>query len=340
MKEASNKNLQHAKEGKKDEFYTMRQDIDKEMRTYLDKDPDFFRGKVVLCPCDNWNISQFVAFFTDNFSRLGLSRFVATSYACGGRGKIYEISSDGNFSTGELIGDGDFASDEVSALRDSSDVIVTNPPFSLFRAFVAWIFAAPRPLSFSIVGNLNSVSYRDVFPLLKNNEMWLGTSIYGGDTEFAVPSDYPLKSYTFRVGDNGGKFINVKGIRWFTNIEASRRGRVLNMRTMEANKAHNFRVKKAPHSYKFFDGLEAVEVPSVTAIPTDCSDVMGVPITFFDYFDPDIFEIIGMNKSSAWPDRFANYPKRKTYLDGKETYVRIFIRLKHPACSPSVLVNS
>ena len=249
----ANKALTKAKNAKKDEFYTQLPEIQAEINAYLDYDPDVFRGKTVLLPCDDPEWSNFTRFFAQNFERFGLKKLISTSYAPESksrkygalftyaseqsdktpqneRGKIFVLDHDTNangridFEDVEwsyLRGDGDFRSDEVRELRDEADIIVTNPPFSLFREFLSWIVETDK--KFLIIGNINCVSYKEVFPLIRANRLWLGESIHSGDREFGVPKDYPLEAEGWRVDEKGNHFIRVKGVRWFTNLEHGQR---------------------------------------------------------------------------------------------------------------------
>src|SRR5699024_8646368 len=195
----ANSNLLNAKRAKQDEFYTQLVDIEKEMGAYLEYNPDVFRGKTILLPCDDPEWSNFTKYFAVRFRELGIKKLISTSYApCAdgegdGRGKIFILDGTnraGDIAWDYLDGDGDFRSDEVTALRDEADMAITNPPFSLFREFLAWLVEGG--VKFSIIGNMNSVAYKDVFPLFQENRTWYGPSISSGDREFRVPESYPL----------------------------------------------------------------------------------------------------------------------------------------------------
>lgn len=263
----ANTNLSQAKKAKKDEFYTQYSDIEAEMNAYVEYAPDVFRNKTILLPCDDPEWSEFTRYFATNFTRFGLKKLISTSYAKGAgnlqltlfetesplydpakhetRGKLFTLTHDtngsGNIDTddiefsGYLDGDGDFRSAEVCKLRDEADIIITNPPFSLFREFLAWIIAGGK--HFSIIGNQNAITYKEVFPLLKDNVMWLGYSIHSGDRKFNVPEDYPLEAAGCGVDPDGRKYIRVKGVRWFTNIDHGKRHEPLILDTM----AHNLK---------------------------------------------------------------------------------------------------
>ena len=326
----ANENLHGAKTAKNDEFYTQFHDIEKEMNAYLEYDPEVFKGKTILLPCDDPEWSNFTKYFAQNFDKLGLKKLISTSYAPNSKpkeipyqptlfeidspdfdetktqsnGKIFTLSQD---TTGDKVinvddleweyldGDGDFRSDEIKALRDEADVIITNPPFSLFREFLAWIVEANK--RFVVIGNMNAVTYKDVFPLIKENQMWLGMSISSGDREFGVPQSYPLEAAGWRVDDEGKKFIRVKGVRWFTNLDHGRRHQPLPLMT----EADNIRFSKHKTvkdvEYQKYDNYDAIEVPFTDAIPSDYDGVMGVPITFLDKYNPEQFDVLGITKT-------------------------------------------
>lgn len=368
----ANKNLSNAKNAKNDEFYTQLNDIQAEVNAYIDYDPDVFRGKTVLLPCDDPEWSNFTRFFAQNFERFGLKKLISTSYAAasknisntdtrgskGGRarspsapkwyqpslfeqespqydeektavkGKIFVLDHDTNkngkidFEDLEwkyLEGDGDFRSEEVCRLRDEADVIVTNPPFSLFREFLAWIVgddggsvltqrcrgaedglaakSAEGGKKFLIIGNMNAITYKEVFPLIMKNKLWLGESIHSGDREFGVPKEYPLEAANWRIDDKGNHFIRVKGVRWFTNLEHGRRHQALRLMTMAENIKFSKHKEVRGIGYKNYDNYDAIEVPFTDAIPSDYDGIMGVPISFLDKYCPEQFEILGITKT-------------------------------------------
>ena len=329
----ANANLSNAKTAKNDEFYTQYADIQKEINAYLDYDPNVFRGKTVLLPCDDPEWSNFTKFFAQNFELLGLKKLISTSYAPESKrykipyqptlfetaqpyfspdktktnGKIFilerDITGDNRINIDDLEwqyleGDGDFRSKEIKALRDEADIIVTNPPFSLFREFLAWLMEAEK--QFVIIGNMNAITYREVFPLIKDNKIWMGVSIHSGDREFGVPDTYPLNAAGWRIDENGKKYIRVKGVRWFTNIDHGRRHEPLKLMTMAENfkysKHKNIRGRK---DYIHYDNYDAIEVPFTDAIPSDYEGVMGVPISFLDKYCPEQFEIIGQTQGDS-----------------------------------------
>lgn len=364
---AKKRDLAAAKLDKKDEFYTQLTDIEKEMRYYR----QHFRGKTVFCNCDDPFESNFFKYFALNFNRLGLKKLIATCYAGspianqqlsifdilgetkGAEGKaykavvttVYDKTGDGGvdmFDVAELFksheneltmleGDGDFRSPECLALMDEADIVVTNPPFSLFREYVSALMEHKK--KFIIIGNVNAIAYKEIFPLLKNDEMWIGASIHSGDRKFFVPDDYPMKASGCGTDEDGRRYIRVKGIRWYTNLDIRQRHDEIIL------------VKKYHLDlYPRYDNFDAIEVPKVVDIPCDYSGVMGVPITFMDKYCPDQFRIIGLGitdlgKSIGVGDydrQFKTPASRDGTLyyvkDGKGVvpYARVLIQNKHP----------
>ncbi len=368
---AGNKQLGNAKAAKNDEFYTQLADIQAEVNAYLDYDPDVFRGKTILLPCDDPEWSNFTRFFAQNFERFGLKKLVSTSYAPEAkkakygidlfdfsagrkldpaRGRILVLDRDTNgngridyedLEWSYLDGDGDFRSDEVRRLRDEADVIITNPPFSLFREFLAWIVEADK--KFLIIGNQNAIAYKEVFPLIMSNKAWLGESIHSGDREFGVPDEYPLEAASWRIDDQGRHYIRVKGVRWFTNLDHGRRHQPLKLMTEADNIKFSKHKEVRGIGYREYDNYDAIEVPFSDAIPADHAGVMGVPITFLDKYCPDQFEILGItDRGNAYGIKTREYTEDETpnandlnrrgaiRIGGKlqSTYARILIRRK------------
>jgi len=324
----ANQNLSNAKTAKNDEFYTQYHDIEVEVNAYLEYDKDVFRGKTVLLPCDDPEWSNFTKFFAQKFQTLGLKKLISTSYAPESKkykygyqpslfeaddpkfdaaktqthGKIFVLEKD---KTGDgridyqdiewtyLEGDGDFRSREVCKLRDEADIIVTNPPFSLFREFLAWIVEADK--KFLIIGNLNAISYKEVFPLIKNNMIWLGVTSFNTGMYFRVPDTFEYAStYKFDKVQNGVKVNRVPGVCWFTNIDHGRRHQPLPLMTKTENlKFSKHKELKGKADYIHYENYDAIEVPFADAIPSDYEGVMGVPLTFLDKYCPEQFEIIG-----------------------------------------------
>lgn len=377
----ANSSLGAAKKAKKDEFYTMYPDIEREMVAYWNFNKDVFRDKVVLCPADDPEWSNFGKFFADVFEEWGLKKLICTSYAprsnqdglfqvdipeemqaphydpelseTRGRVRVLEredLNGDGKFDRADmkwvyLEGDGDFRSAEVSALRDEADIVVTNPPFSLFREFMAWLMAGG--VQFSVIGNLNAVTYKEMFPLIRDNQVWMGPTISSGDREFRVPESYPLSAAGWRVDGDGTKYIRVKGVRWFTNIEHGKRHEWLDLDPMERNRTKR-RAKKEirERGYPRYDNYDAIEVSYTEAIPSDWEGNMGVPISFLDKYNPEQFEILGItDRGNDYGLKTREYtamdiPKandlnrRGAFVDEtgalQGTYARILIRHRRP----------
>lgn len=321
--------LHNAKLQKKDEFYTRYSDIEDEMNAFLEYNPNVFRDKIVLLPCDDPEWSNFTRYFAQNFEALGLKKLISTSFAndkkmikfgqlslfekdspqfdndkTNSRGKIFTLSKRGkakvnisNLKWKYLDGDGDFNSEEVIKLRDEADIIVTNPPFSLFREFIKWIMDGEK--EFAIIGHQNAITYKDVFSYIKDNKIWLGKPFKGNVGFFMSPYE-DLATSTQRKKD----LIRVSGVMWFTNIEHGRRHQPLQLMTEADNLKFNSKLIKKLREYdtktypKYYN-YNAIEVPFTMAIPSDFDGHMGVPITFLDKFNPDQFEIIGLGISSS-----------------------------------------
>ena len=374
----ANKNLSAAKKAKQDEFYTQMNDIQAEINAYLDYDENTFRGKTVLLPCDDPEWSNFTLFFAQNFERLGLKKLISTSYAPESktakygslfeyaasqsgekpkneRGKIFVLDHDTNrngridFEDLEweyLKGDGDFRSEEVCRLRDEADVIVTNPPFSMFREFLAWIIrsdgaspsqgrgalvatadgegAVATQKQFAIIGNKNAITYKEVFPLIKENLIWSGCRGFSGGMWFRA--DY--NGRTEKVED-GAKLLNVPSI-WFTNLEHGRRHQPLQLMTMAQNIKHSKHKEVRGVGYRRYDNYDAIEVPFTDAIPSDYNGVMGVPISFLDKYCPEQFEIVGATESEGrgfscglWNEHSG---VSQPLVLGQKVFKRIFIK--------------
>lgn len=358
----ANKNLTEAKATKNDEFYTQFHDIEMEMESYLEYNPDVFRNKTILLPCDDPEWSNFTRYFAAKFEELGIKKLISTSFAPESKnyktdwnptlfetqdprfnaeksaicGKIFTLTHDANLN-GKididdlewkyLEGTGDFRSPEVTALRDEADIIITNPPFSLFREFLAWIMEGRK--QFAIIGNMNAITYKEVFPLIKDNKIWLGASIHSGDREFQIPSEYPITAAGWRVDTLGNKYIRVKGVRWFSNLEHGRRHQPLPLMIMEDNLRYNKKMK-GKKAYDRYDNYDAIEVPYTNAIPSDYNGVMGVPISFLDKYCPEQFEILGCTESEG--KGFSNGLWNKNsgisqpLIQQRRVYKRIFIK--------------
>ena len=381
----TNASMSAAIKAKNDEFYTLLTDIEKEMRHYR----KHFKGKTVLCNCDDPFESNFFKYFVLNFNRLGLKKLIATCYATspianqqlslfdvvGGDEeqhnkpykavvtKVYDVTGDGGvdmFDVAELFkthenelveleGNGDFRSEECLALLDEADIVVTNPPFSLFREYVATLMEHEK--KFIIIGNSNAITYKEVFPLIMRDRLWLGVTRSGtGSMWFRIMDDFPVKSG--QKVENGVRYQTIGNSAWFTNLDVKKRHEELIL------------VKRySPEEYPHYDNYDAIEVSKIVDIPLDYAGVMGVPITFLGKYNPDQFEIVGITKTwfggavktyemqtqvskngttstvSKLNDgpalKVSVPPKDKTYyvVDGEyfiQMYARVLIRNKHP----------
>ncbi len=329
----ANESLSAAKAAKNDEFYTQYYDIEREINAYLEFAPDVFRGKTILLPCDDPEWSNFTLYFAQHFQTLGLKKLISTSYApeskkyktpyqpslfeqdapqfdpnkTSVRGKIFvldhDIDGDGRIDFHDLEwryldGDGDFRSDEVTRLRDEADIIVTNPPFSLFREFLAWIFEADKKCL--MIGNTNAITYKEVFPLIKDNRLWLGATGFSTDMVFGVPEGTVVpEAYKKKAEKMGyiGNYTRLGNSCWFSNLEHGRRHQPLSLMTMEENIMYSKHKDIRGKGYAKYDNYDAIEVPYTDAIPADYDGAMGVPITFLDKYCPEQFEILGITKT-------------------------------------------
>ena len=337
---SQHKGLIKANKAKKDEFYTNYDVIQSELNFYEKK----FDGKTVLCNCDDPFESNFAKFFLRNFNYLKLKRLICTSYVGSpvagtqlslfdnydieqhgyvldttqvpmknGRGVTDDDISALLHKKGivkQLKGNGDYASDECLKYLDESDIVVTNPPFSKFRPYLATLIKHNK--KFLIIGNVNAITYKEVFPLIKNNQIWLGASIHSGDREFRVPDDYPLKATGSRIDKNGVKYIRVKRVRWFTNLDYKQRHEDLILYK-----------HYLPNEYPKYDNYNGINVDKTADIPMDFNGAMGVPITFLDKYSPEQFKLIKFRKGDD------NKDLRYT-IDGetKQPYFRIIIKNK------------
>ena len=332
----ANKNLNQAKNAKKDEFYTQLIDIENELKHYK----AHFKGKTVLCNCDDPRVSNFFHYFSYNFEQLGLKKLITTCYKNQNRDlfsqndteqaiwlEYYGDRNGNRVPNPEEIGihyfkgDGDFRSQECIELLEDADIVVTNPPFSLFREYVAQLMKYEK--KFLIIGNVNAITYKEIFPLIKSNSLWFGPSITSGDRKFNVPDYYPLNAAGCGIDPDGRRFIRVKGVRWFTNLDHSKRHEDLIL-----YKTYS------PEEYPEYDNYAAINVDKTSEIPIDYDGIMGVPITFLDKYNPDQFELLNCNdcrKSERVPYKEHGLVKDKeAAINGKPTYVRILIRRKQP----------
>lgn len=353
------KDLAQAKDAKKDEFYTQITDIEKELRNYK----PYFRDKVVFCNCDDPYESNFFKYFALNFNQLGLRKLIATCYdgspVSGNElplifdattntpkkvaykveiTEVTDANGDGAINLADiqylmqnnknvisiLQGNGDFRSPECVELLKQADIVVTNPPFSLFREYVAQLLEYGK--KFLIIGNVNAVTYKEFFPLIKENKVWMGESIHSGDREFRVPDTYPLQAAGCRIDEKGIKYIRVKGVRWFTNLDYPQRHEDLVLYK-----------HYSPDEYPKYANHNAININITTDIPDDYDGVMGVPITFLDKYNPDQFEILDCFEPAIYlhilkqKPNFKEFKSRQVIINGEvcqKTYHRIFIRRK------------
>jgi len=370
----ANENLSKAKNAKNDEFYTQYHDIEKEINAYLEYNPNVFQGKTILLPCDDPEWSNFTKFFAQNFERFKLKKLVSTSYAPESKnsktnyqptlfevnhpqfdkkktivnGKIFSLSQD-NTGDGKidvndlewtyLEGDGDFRSEEIKKLRDESDIIITNPPFSLFRDFLTWIVEANK--QFVVVSSMNAITYKEVFNLIKKNKIWMGLKSTSkamyfktSDKEYAkrVSSERPEGSWWRNI--DGEVHIGINNSCWFTNIDHGKRHQPLPLMTYNDNLKFSKHKEIKNVGYLKYDNYNAIEIPFTDAIPSDYDGVMGVPISFLDKYTPEQFEILGSD-TDIKEGRLAflinpNWQGKvdRGYINGNRIYSRIFIKHK------------
>lgn len=313
----ANKNLHAAKTAKNDEFYTQLCDIEKELYHYR----DFFRDKVVFCNCDDPEYSNFWKYFQMNFFFLGLKKLISTHYEPGGQSYKMEIIA-ADLPTGQtafpdyvktpLEGDGDFRSEECIEILKEADVVVTNPPFSLFREYVAQLMGYEK--KFIIIGNINAITYKEFFPLLKDDKVWIGYKFNGKPMVFRVPDDYPLKGTVNHVDEHGHKYIGVGGTCWFTNVDNEKRHTLLDLYMhYHGNEDH----------FPKYDNYDAINVDKTCEIPEDYDGVMGVPITFLDKYCPEQFEVVGLDRYTVPSEYLVG---GRVAINGKPKYARILIR--------------
>jgi len=367
-----NISLTKAKNTKNDEFYTQWADIEKEVQAYLELDPDVFRGKTILCPCDDPYESNFFKYFALSFNVFGLKKLIATCYVdspiANTQLSLFDYENendkttklphkiiinegidendDGVFDLGDIItslsknekntltqleSNGDFRSTECTELLREADIVITNPPFSLFREFLAWIIEAKK--AFLIIGNMNAISYKEVFPLIKENKAWLGATGNTSDMVFAVPKGAVVaekdKEKAARLG-YVGDYTRLGNSCWFTNLDHGRRHQPLSLMTTADNlKFSRHKELKGKQSYDMYDNYDAIDVPFTDAIPSDYRGLMGVPISFLDKYCPEQFEIVGASDNGAVDEKYKlpHFKKHnEPYVDGKKQYKRIFIK--------------
>lgn len=382
---ARNRLLVAAKAAKKDEFYTQWVDIEREMNAYLEYDPDVFRGKVVLLPCDDPEWSNFTKFFALHFTDYGIKKLISTSYAADSKafgGDAYQptlfemgdpkydatrthsngkkfvleakdLNGDGvveihDLQWDYLAGDGDFRSKEVTDLRDEADIVITNPPFSLWRRFLAWLIDGKK--QFTIIGNQSSITYTDVFPLIQANRLWLGKGFPRNMAHFYTP----YTPYSQWIEQEGEGVVRIPGVQWYTNLDHGRRHEPLQLMTMADNIKFSKHKEVRGCGYQYYVNLDAIEVPYTDAIPSDFSGVMGVPITYLTKHNPDQFELVANLDDHASLREIGVEPISEEFIAGYRAaggtgaqraggywpgladpnrfpYKRIFIRRKDPS---------
>lgn len=324
-KKSTNKNLHSAKTGKKDEFYTQLSDIEKELKHYK----NHFKGKTVLCNCDDPRVSNFFHYFSYNFEQLGLKKLIATCYKNQSMDLFsthksekaiyleYTGDKDGNrvpdpkeIGIKHLKGDGDFRSKECIELLKQADIVVTNPPFSLFRKYVAQLIEYEK--GFIIIGSYNSITYKEIFKLIKENKLWLGYGFSGGNAYFKTPYSCS-KEFANGVYNKETGLVKFRNVTWFTNLDYEERHEDLIL-----TKTYNEK------EYPKYDNYDAINVDKTKDIPKDYRGAMGVPITFLDKYNPEQFEIIGQMATTKIDEFNHGYP----YVSGKKIYARIIIRNK------------
>lgn len=332
-----NSRLHTAKNAKKDEFYTQLSDIENEMKHYK----NHFKGKVVYCNCDDPGVSNFFKFFSNNFEHFGLKKLITTCYKnqdrdlfsrhdsekaiwleCEGTENENQIPSREETKVRHLKRDGDFRSAECIELLKQADIVVTNPPFSLFREYVAQLMEYDK--KFVIIGSMNAITYKETFQLIKEGKLWTGHLPKGGEMGFGVADGHDLTELKSRM-DQDGNELAVVAVRWFTNLDYGERHEDLFIHK-----------KYDPAIYPKYDNYDAINVNKTKEIPVDYDGAMGVPISFLDKFNPDQFEILSCNdyrENGAVPFKEHGLIKDKDgTIDGKAKYVRIVIRKKTKSC--------
>ncbi|MCL2814415.1 MAG: adenine-specific methyltransferase EcoRI family protein [Oscillospiraceae bacterium] len=353
------KSFETAKRNKADEFYTQWVDIEREVKTYLEFNLNVFKDKTILCPCDDPYESNFFKYFALHFNNFGLKKLIATCYIGSPVAntqltlfddepedtkttrtphkivitEVADYNADGTVDLTDvkwlltnkmnaltrLEGDGDFRSDEIKALRDEADFIITNPPFSLFREFMAWTTEAQK--QYLIISNMNAITYKEIFPLIKDNRMWMGLGFGRSFQGFIVPKSYPLNGSEARIDEQGNRIVSTNNTIWLTNIDHGRRHQPLQLMTIKQNlKTSKHKEIKGKKNYDKYDNYDAIDVPFTDAIPSDYDGVMGVPISFLYKYCPEQFDIIKFRKGDDDKD---------LSVGGKCPYFRILIKNKN-----------
>ena len=337
----TNSSLNGAKSAKNDEFYTLLNDVSREMLAYLDYTPNLFKNKTILLPCDDPEWSAFTKFFVQKFDEFGIHKLISTSYNKSGKpGRLFTMKRDlrrkqtkfEDFEITALKGDGDFRSAEVTALRDEANFVITNPPFSKFKEFVPWVVDSNA--KYAVIANINAITYSQVFPMIKENRLWLGATHQNRDMVFRVPKGTKVKEEdrlkAERLGFKGD-FTRLGNACWMTNIEHSKRHEPLDCMSKKHNNIFNTYVKNSRHkAYARYENYNAIEVPAVSGIPKDHQGIMGVPINFLDRYCPEQFEIIGATESEGKGFSYGIWDSssghRQALINGRRVYKRLFIR--------------
>lgn len=326
MTEPLNQNLQRARRDKNDEFFTQTTDILNEIQYYRET----LKGKVVFCNCNDGLNSGFVQYFMQGYDICKLKGFHAIEYEENGNGTLYSFTGDVNhecnmimpedFKATQLQGDGGYRTKESLAILDKADVIITNPPFSLFRDYVSLLVEKGK--KFLIIGNQNALTYKEIFTLLMENKVWTGYSTNKA-VEFRVPDDYPLRSSTGRIDGDGVKYLKVPGINWYTNLPVRKREEPLELWR-----------KYTPEEYPKYDNYDAINVNSVADIPVDYAGVMGVPITYLNVHCPAQFEILGCTDRGGDGRiddlKLPSISHASPVIGSRQLYTRILIRHRNP----------
>ena len=366
---ANNTSLRRADKVEFDEYYTQYEYIQKEINAYIEYDPKIFKNKIVLLPCDDPEWSNFTRFFAQNFERLELKKLISTSYSIESKkikyhqeygqlslfeklspkydekksktnGKIFILDRDKNNSGkididdlewSYLEEDGDFRSEEVKKLRDEADIIITNPPFSLFREFIKWIEDASK--KFLVIGSQNAITYKEIFPFIKENKLWLGATCNSEDMVFEVPEGTEVskkdKEKAEKLGYKGN-YTRLGNSCWFTNLDHGRRHSKLQLMSMSDNLKYSKHKNVKKDGYQKFDNYNAINIPYTDSIPNDYKELMGVPISFLYKYNPEQFEIIdGIGRYSIMHNEETK--KAKKYLsmvNGEAKFFRIIIKNK------------
>lgn len=352
----ANDSLVASKKANNNEFYTQYGDIETEMNAYIEFNHDVFRNKTILCPCDDPEWSNFTKYFASRFNDLGLKKLICTSYAKSAgnlrttqyeresnkydvnlhktHGKIFILEHDtdcsGHIDMNDLEwdyleGDGDFRSEEVTRLRDEADIIITNPPFNtLFHEFFAWIMIAKK--QFVIIGSKNAITYKDVFPFIKNDVIWLGNGFNKGNAFFTIPEGSDTSQYANGVYNEKTNTVKFRNCNWYTNIDHGKRHEPIPLMTMAENERYNKKLQKNMEKngydccYPKYDNYDAIEVKYTEAIPSDWNGLMGVPISFLDRYCPEQFEILGLD------DHRVSWLGHGPAINGKTLYRRLIIK--------------